>query len=74
MQVDIRDATTRLTELVAAAERGEEVVIARDGTPAVRLVAVRTHHPPVRLGLLAGEIEIGEAFDDPLPEFGEYTA
>jgi len=74
MLVNMHDAKTRLSELVAAAERGEEVVIARDGTPAVRLVAIGVEHPPVRLGVLAGEIEVGEDFDDPLPEFGEYTA
>ncbi|HWH09486.1 MAG TPA: type II toxin-antitoxin system prevent-host-death family antitoxin [Solirubrobacteraceae bacterium] len=70
----MHDAKTRLSELVAAAERGEEVIIARAGAPAVRLVAVGIEHPPVRLGVLAGEIEVGENFDDPLPEFREYTA
>lgn len=70
----MHDAKTRLSELVAAAEQGEEVVIARDGTPAVRLVAVGLDHAPVRLGVLAGEIEIADDFDDPLPEFGDYTA
>ena len=70
----MHDAKTRLSELVAAAEGGEEIIIARSGTPAVRLVAISVEHPPVRLGVLAGEIEIGEDFDDPLPEFGEYTA
>jgi prevent-host-death family protein len=74
MQVNMHDAKTRLSELVAAAETGEEVIIARDGTPAVRLVAVGIEHAPVRLGVLAGEIELGEDFDDPLPEFGDYVA
>jgi prevent-host-death family protein len=74
MQVNMHDAKTRLSELVAAAERGEEVIIARGGTPAVRLVAVRPEHAPVRLGVLAGEIETGDDFDDPLPELGEYSA
>jgi prevent-host-death family protein len=73
MQVNMHDAKTRLSELVAAAERGEEVVIARGGAPAVRLVAISVEHPPARLGVLAGEIEIGENFDDPLPAFEPYT-
>jgi prevent-host-death family protein len=73
MQVNMHDAKTRLSELVSAAEGGEEVIIARDGTPAVRLVAVATKYAPVRLGALAGEIELGEDFDDPLPEFEPYT-
>lgn len=70
----MHEAKTRLSELVAAAESGEEIVIARDGTPAARLVAITPEHAPVRLGLLDGEIEIGPDFDEPLPEFGPYTA
>jgi prevent-host-death family protein len=73
MQVNMHDAKTRLSELVAAAERGEEVIIARGGAPAVRLVAVSVEHPPVHLGVLAGDIEIGDDFDEPLPEFEPYT-
>jgi antitoxin (DNA-binding transcriptional repressor) of toxin-antitoxin stability system len=44
-------------------------VIARNGTPAARLVA----NAPARLGVLAGEIELGPDFDEPLPEFDPYT-
>ncbi len=69
----MHDAKSRLSELVAAAESGEEVIIARGGMPAVRLVAVGVKYPPVHLGALAGQIEIGEDFDDPLPEFEPYT-
>ena len=70
----MHDAKTRLSELVAAAERGENVIIARGGVPAVRLVAVDVRYPPVRLGALSGQIEIGEDFDAPLPEFESYTS
>jgi len=73
MQINMHDAKTRLSELVAAAESGEEVIIARGGAPAVRLVAVGVEHAPVRLGVLVGEIEIGEDFDEPLPGFEPYT-
>jgi len=57
MRIDMEDAKTNLSDLVAAAERGEEVVITRNGTPAARLVAITGEHAPVRLGVLAGEIE-----------------
>jgi prevent-host-death family protein len=73
MQVNMHDAKTKLSELVAAAERGEEVVIARNGMPAARLVAITTEYAPVRLGVLAGAIELGPDFDEPLPEFDSYT-
>ena len=69
----MHEAKTTLSELVAAAERGEEVIIARNGTPAARLVAMTAEHAPVRLGVLAGEIEIGPDFDAPLPEFEPYS-
>lgn len=36
--VNIYDAKTRLSELVQRASEGEEIVIARNGTPAARLV------------------------------------
>lgn len=72
MQVNMHDAKTRLSELVAAAERGEEVVIARGGVPAVRLTSLANGHRPVRLGRLEGRIRLLEDFDDPLPEFAEY--
>jgi prevent-host-death family protein len=71
--VNMHDAKTKLSELVAAAERGEDVVIARNGTPAARLVAVTAEYAPVRLGVLQGEIELRPDFDEPLPEFDAYT-
>jgi prevent-host-death family protein len=40
MEVNIHDAKTNLSRLVAAAERGEEVIIARNGKAVVKLVRV----------------------------------
>jgi hypothetical protein len=40
----------------------------------VRLVPVAAEYKPVRLGVLAGEIELGPDFDEPLPEFDAYSA
>ena len=44
--VNIYDAKTHLSELVQRAAAGEEIVIARNGKPAARLVALAA--PPVR--------------------------
>ncbi len=49
MHVNIGDAKTRLSELVAAAVRGEEVVLDKAGAPQVQLVPVE------RLEALAAE-------------------
>lgn len=53
MQVTIHEAKTQLSRLIAAVERGEEVVIARRDTPVVRLVAVENERPKRRMGFLA---------------------
>ncbi len=39
MQVSVTDAKAQLTDLVRRAEAGEEIVLTRHGTPAVRLVS-----------------------------------
>ena len=63
-QVNIYEAKTRLSQLVQAALDGEEVVIARAGKPAVRLVPVTADRPRTTgLGSLSIEPErIDEAF------------
>ena len=45
VEVNVHHAKTHLSKLIAAAESGEEVIIARDGKPAVKLVVVS---PPMR--------------------------
>lgn len=40
IHVNIGEAKTRLSSLIAAAKRGEEVVITRAGVPDVRLVVI----------------------------------
>lgn len=63
--MDVHEAETLLSQLVAAAERGEEVVIARGGRPVVRLVRVDVPAPrPV--GFVAGSVP--EVFSEPLPD------
>ena len=62
--VNVQEAKTRLSQLLAAAERGEEVVIARGGRPVVRLVPV-DEPAPRPVGFVAGSVP--EAFSEPLP-------
>lgn len=56
MQVTIHEAKTHLSRLIAAVERGEEVVIARRHKPVVRLVIEQPVKPKRRLGFLAGTV------------------
>lgn len=67
--VNISEAKMRFSELLAAAERGEEVVIARAGNPVARLVPIGPAMPPgPRVpGSLKGKIWMSPDFDAPLP-------
>ena len=63
--VNVHQAKTELSRLLEAVERGEDVVIARAGTPVVRLVGVPAEERVP--GRLAEVISLGANFDDPLP-------
>jgi prevent-host-death family protein len=41
IQENMLDAKTKLSQLVEAAERGEEVLIARNGVPVAKIVPVK---------------------------------
>ena len=62
--VNIGEAKTHLSDLVARAERGEDVVLARAGMPIVRLAPVEPRRP--RFGTVPGHIP--DSFFEPLPE------
>jgi prevent-host-death family protein len=66
-QVNIYEAKTRLSQLVERAEAGEEIIIARGGRPAARLVAFRVEGVKRKPGRMRGRIRIGRDFDAPLP-------
>ena len=62
----VETATSQLSELIEAALSGDEVVIAKDGKPAVRLVP-----PPqseFRLGILKGKVNASPDFLEPMSE------
>lgn len=68
MRVNMHDAKTNLSRLVAAVEGGEihEVEIARAGHVVARIVPPRAR-PSRRSGQWAGRVRIHEDFDE-LPE------
>ena len=66
--VNIYDAKTQLSDLVDRAAAGEEIVIAKAGTPMARLVPLRPTHERRAPGRWKGKISIAADFDAPLPE------
>jgi prevent-host-death family protein len=63
-QFGMHEAKTKLSQLVERAEAGEDIVIARNGKPAARLIPVRTASPMASVrGVWRGRVRIAEDFD-----------
>jgi len=61
--VNIHEAKTNLSRLVARAAKGESFVIAKAGKPLVKVTAIDAPAKPRRLGFLEGEIAVPEDFN-----------
>lgn len=61
----IQTAKTHLSELVARAEAGEEIVLVRGKKPVAKIVPAA---PKRKFGRLKGKGSIGSEFFEPLPE------
>ncbi|MBN1944442.1 MAG: type II toxin-antitoxin system Phd/YefM family antitoxin [Bradymonadales bacterium] len=65
--VNVYEAKTNLSRLLARVEAGEEIIIARYGKPLARLSRIETQRKGRTLGKDAGLFEVPEDFDAPLP-------
>lgn len=66
---NMHDAKSNLSRLVDEAAAGKEIIIAKAGKPAARLVALESAEkaPERQLGLARGKFSVPDDFDDPLP-------
>lgn len=67
-EVNIHEAKTHLSRLLARVAAGEEVVIAKGGKPVARLVPFEQRAQDRVPGRERGRIRIAEDFDASLPE------
>jgi len=68
MEVNIHEAKTHLSKLLERVALGEEVIIAKAGTPVARLVPF-DQEPKTRIfGSAEGEFTVPDDFDKPDPE------
>ncbi len=68
-QVNIHEAKTHLSRLLADVEKGEEIVIARYGEPVARLSPLKAKGPLARVpGSAKGKFEVPKEFFEPLPD------
>lgn len=73
MKVNIAEAKAQLSSLVQKALTGEEIVIARDNKPLVKLVPLEPFAGKRRPGSAKGQIlYLAEDFDQLPADFNEY--
>lgn len=64
--VNVHAAKTNFSKLLARVAQGEEIVIAKDGTPIAKLVGINAASAPRPLGLFAGQMWVADnAFETP---------
>lgn len=66
--VNVHEAKTQLSRLLARVAGGEEIVIARAGKPVARLLPFQSKGASRTPGALRGRIRLDERFHEPLPE------
>ena len=67
IKVNVHEAKTNLSRLLAKVEAGEEVVITRGGTPVARMIRIQKQGKR-QFGSMKGRIKLDDRFFDPLPE------
>ncbi len=66
--VNIHQAKTNFSKLIDAVQHGEEIIIAKAGKPAAKLVPITEVKHKRKPGALKGKIKITNDFNAPLPD------
>jgi len=66
-QVNIHEAKTNLSRLIADVEHGDEVIIARHNRPVAKLVMILPSSTDRKPGGMKGSIRMSDDFNDALP-------
>ena len=67
-QVNVHEAKTHFSQLLAEVQSGVEIIIAKAGTPVARLTATTKPHIARKAGSAKTLVSIAPDFDAPLPE------
>jgi prevent-host-death family protein len=65
--INIHEAKTHLSRLLVRVQMGEEIILARAGKPVARLAPMEPKSEGRRLGSAAGEFQVPDDFNAPLP-------
>ena len=73
-QIPLQEATHNLPRLIAAAVRGEIILITTEDQQVIRLVPIKQPKQPRQFGSAKGLIHMADDFDAPLEDFREYES
>jgi prevent-host-death family protein len=62
--VNIYEAKTHLSQLIARVESGEEMILTRHGRPVARLVPFTAQSKPREPGVWRGKVNVADDFDE----------
>ena len=65
--INVYEAKTQLSRLLREVAAGEDIVIAKDGTPLARLIPFQEEGGVRELGFARGSIHLSDDFDALLP-------
>jgi len=68
VKVNVHEAKTHFSRLLARVSNGEEIIISKAGKPVARLIPVEENPVKRVAGSAKGKVIIAEDFDAPLPE------
>lgn len=68
VKINVHEAKTHFSRLLARVSNGEEIIIAKAGKPIARLIPI-VQKPDKRIaGSAAGKVFVADDFNAPLPE------
>jgi prevent-host-death family protein len=73
LQLNVAEAKARFSEIVRKAMSGEEVVIAKDNRPVLKLVPLHGSRGERRPGSARGQVWTAPDFDETPDDFSDYT-
>jgi prevent-host-death family protein len=68
MEVNIHEAKTHFSRLLERVALGEEVVIAKAGTPVAKLIPIESKRRKFQFGSAKGDFVVPDGLDQPDPD------
>jgi antitoxin (DNA-binding transcriptional repressor) of toxin-antitoxin stability system len=72
-KLPLKEAETKLAELISKAASGEDVIITRDDGTAFKIIPTVPQKRRI-VGIAKGSVWMSEDFDKPLEDFEEYMS